>query len=259
LNVSVGVVHGGQIDAWFFHTMVGLLQTTTEQHTLDHHVCIRSGPLLSAGRGTLVNTFLEQTDSDALLMLDSDQYAHPSTVFSLIDLFARLQDEQPDIGILCGITFISKDERADLLYPNIWGPGRHDNEIVQQTTYPKDTLLEITAAGCSNMIVSRKVLQRFHDQRINPFHHLPIVDWDMLADGLTEIPAAEQAEHLRKIVWDADQFGEDISFCRRVKKEGFRIMAHTSLIFDHSKNVLLGEKEYDAAVVRHTTKELETK
>ena len=255
MNVSVGVVHGGQIDAWFFHTMIGLLQSSTPTHKLDHHVCIRSGPLLSAGRGTLVNTFLDDTDSDALLMLDSDQVCTPETAFTLIDLFDRLRADRPEIGILCGITFISKDERADILYPNIWAKGRHDNEIVQLTTYPKDSLIEIGAAGCSNMIVHRDVLKTFRDQNINPFHHLPIVDWDMLAAGLSDLHPGLWADHLRKIVWDADQYGEDISFCRRVTRAGFKIMAHTGIIFDHSKNVLLGEKEYDAAVQRHTNKE----
>lgn len=255
MKVSVGVVHGGQIDAWFFHTMIGLLQSTTPNHSLDHHVCIRSGPLLSAGRGTLVNTFLEQTDSDALLMLDSDQSCTPEIAFTLIDLFARLRDERPDVGILCGITFISKDERADVLYPNVWAKGRHDNEIVQLTTYPKDSLLEIGAAGCSNMIVHRDVLQEFYDQRINPFHHIPIVDWVTLAAGIDKIEPESRAEHLRNTVWDADQYGEDISFCKRVRANGHKILAHTGIIFDHSKNVLLGEKEYDAAVARHTDKE----
>lgn len=259
MNVSVGVVHGGQIDAWFFHTMIGLLQSTTPNHKLDHHVCIRSGPLLSAGRGTLVNTFLEQTDSDALLMLDSDQVCTPEVAFTLIDLFAKLRAEQPDVGILCGITFISKDERGDVLYPNIWAKGRHDNEIVQLTTYPKDSLIDIGAAGCSNMIVHRSVLEEFYDQQINPFHHIPIVDWDMLAAGLNKIRVEDHASHIRRVVWDADQYGEDISFCKRVRANGHKIVAHTGIIFDHSKNVLLGEKEYDAAVERHTHKEPETK
>jgi hypothetical protein len=251
----VGVVHGGQIDAWFFHTMVGLLQSSTPDHTLDHHVCIRSGPLLSAGRGTLVNTFLDDTDSEALLMLDSDQHCDPEVVFTLIDLFARLTAERPDIGILCGITYISKDERADVLYPNIWANGRHPGENVQLTVYPKNSLIEIGGAGCSNMIVHRKVLEVFRAEKINPFHHIPILDWDLIATSLADIPPAEQAAYLQKTVWDADQLGEDLSFCRRVRAAGYKILAHTGIIFDHSKNVLLGEREYDAAVKRHTTKE----
>lgn len=257
MNVSVGVVHGGTVDAWFFHTMVGLLQSTTPDHKLDHHICIRSGPLLSAGRGTLTNTFIEQTDSDALLMLDSDQHCYPETVFTLVDLFAKLRAEDSTIGILCGITYISKDERADVLYPNIWAKGKHEGEQVQLTVYPKDTLVEIAAAGCSNMIVAREVLEKFHTEKINPFHHLPIIDWDMLAVGLEKMPADDWAAHLKKTIWDADQYGEDLSFCRRVRDSGYKILAHTGIIFDHSKNVLLGQPEYDAAVRRHTTKEPE--
>lgn len=253
----MGVVHGGTIDAWFFHTMVGLLQTQSEQHKLDHHICIRSGPLLSAGRGTLVNTFLEQTDSDALLMLDSDQHCYPETIFTLIDLFAKLRADDPRNGILCGITYISKDERADVLYPNLWAQGRHDNQQVQMTVYPKDSLVEIAGAGCSNMIVAREVLEKFHEKQVNPFHHLPIIDWEMLSVGLEKLSPNEWADHLRTTIWDADQYGEDLSFCRRVRANGYRILAHTGIVFDHSKNVLLGEPEYDAAVKRHTTKEPE--
>lgn len=237
--------------------MVGLLQTGNSEHRLDHHVCIRSGPLLSAGRGTLVNTFLEQTDSDALLMLDSDQHCYPETVYTLIDLFAKLRVERPDTGILCGITYISKDERADVLYPNLWAAAPPPHQQVQITTYPKDSLIEIAAAGCSNMIVARETLQTFHDQKINPFHHIPIIDWPQLAAGLDDVDPVRRADYLRKIVWDADQYGEDLSFCKRVRDAGYKIYAHTGIIFDHSKNVLLGEREYDAAVQRHTTKEPE--
>lgn len=255
MNVSIGIVHGGNVDAWFFHTMVGLLQTGNEKHRLDHHVCIRSGPLLAAGRGTLVNTFLDQTDSDALLMLDSDQHCYPETVYTLIELFANLRAERPDTGVLCGITFISKDERADVLYPNIWAKGRHPGEMVQLTTYPKDSLFEIGAAGCSNMIVGRDVLQKFHDDGINPFHHIPIVDWVALADSTKKVAESDLAAHLKTTILNADQYGEDLSFCRRVADAGYKLYTHTGIIFDHSKNVLLGEPEYDAAVRRHTTKE----
>lgn len=255
MKVSLGIVHGATVDSWFFHSIVGLLTTQSmEGHTLDDHVCIRSGPLLSAGRGQLVGSFLQHSKSDALLMLDSDQVASPATIYTLIDTFERARAEHDRLGILAGITYVQKFPRDDTPYPNIWMPyPKAPYGQVQMTTYPPDSLIEISAAGCSNMIIHREVLEEFATQNVNPFHHVSLVDYPLLAQTLPSLDdPTKVAETIQKAVWDADQWGEDLSFCARVRANNWRMFAHTGIIFDHSKPMLLGEPEYLAAVARHS-------
>lgn len=254
MKTSLGIVHGDKIDAWFFHTILGLLTSSHDKFPLKDHVAVRSGPLLSQGRGKLAGAFLTQTTSDALLMLDSDQYATPEVIYSHIDAFERIRADHPDVGILAGVTYIATDPaKADVLYPNIWMPGHHPGQMLQMGVYPKDTCMEIAAAGCSNMIVHRDVLQQFADENINPFHHLSIVDYGILAQGITAADPAQRPQILKSVIEDADQWGEDLSFCRRVRDRGWKIMCHTGIQYEHAKSILLDEQMYDAAVARHSS------
>ena len=108
MKVSLGIVHGSEVNGWFFHSMVDLLnKNNPTEHVFDDHVCVRSGPLLSAGRGILAGQFLAQSDADALLMLDADMRFEVLTIFQMVDLFARLKAEHANLGMLGGLAFIS--------------------------------------------------------------------------------------------------------------------------------------------------------
>jgi hypothetical protein len=257
VKISLGVVHGDKIDAWFFHSVMGLLTSHHGQYEFMDHVCVRSGPLLAQGRGQLVGSFLTNTTSDALLMIDSDQYATPDVIYSHADVFRRTREQHPEVGIVAGLTYIATTPQdADILYPNIWQIGQHPLQMSQMTTYPKDTLIEVGAMGCSNMMIAREVLQQFADQNVNPFHHKSIVDYQLLVDGIATLDdRVKRAEVAQRTVEEADQFGEDLSFCYRVRQNGWKITCHTGIIYEHSKAILLNETMYDAAVARHTTKE----
>lgn len=253
MKVSLGVVHGDKVDGWFLHMMIGMLTSRHNEHPLDDHVFVRSGPLLSMGRGQCAGSFVTNGDADALLMLDSDQYATPDVVYAHIDAFARIREQDPTVGVLAGITFISKDPKGDVIYPNLWGfDQKHPMSTRQLQLYPKDSLIEIAAAGCSNMLIAREVLEHFANENVNPFHHVNIVDYGAFASTVAGLDDTDKIEAVTRATFeDADQFGEDLSFCYRVREAGFKIYCHTGAIYQHSKHILLGEQEYDAAVARH--------
>ena len=249
MKVSVGIVHGQEIDSWFFHSMIGLLtQANPTTHVLDNHVCIRSGPLLSMGRGVLAGTFLENTDSDALLMLDSDMKFDTGLIYTMIDLFERLRGEYPNLGVLGGLAFISSDPRNQKPKPNVWAGGKHPGQLHEIHDYPQDALMEVGGTGGACLLIAREVLEKFAAEKINPFHHIPILNWEMLARNVMGMDDWNQAtQEIRRAVWDSDQLGEDMSFCARVRDIGYRVFVHTGLKFDHSKATLLGEPEFRKA------------
>lgn len=254
MKVTIGAVHGEKVDGWFFHSIVGLhsyMRKHPANLDVDDEVIVRSGPLLSAGRGALAASFLENTNGEALIMLDSDMVFQPNVIVEMVQTFEKVRAQYGDqVGILGGLAFISNNPRLHSPMPNIWLPDPNIPErLYHQSTFPKDSLMEIGATGGACIIIHRDV---FTSIKRHWFHHIPAIQWSLLAQDLAKIDDPKEIEVImRSAVWDADQLGEDMSFCIRARAHGFRIFLHTGLVFDHSKSTLLGMEEYDRAVETH--------
>lgn len=231
-KLVIGVVHGTEVDGWFFHSMMHLLQTQMERDPqardipISEILCVRSGPALQLGRGVLVNTFMEKTDADVLLMLDSDMRFDPQTIYQMWHAFNSLpKDNGANAKILGGLAFIASAPRLDtfgMMQPNIWAPSPDGTRrYVAVFDYPRDTLLQVGATGAACLMVHREVFEKVAaNQGTNGrwFYH----------------------EHLE----DGDELGEDLSFCRRATDAGYPIFIHTSLRFGHTKPMVVTEDDY---------------
>jgi hypothetical protein len=268
VKIVIGCVHGEELNSWFVHSLLKLWSwerthpdsDTIEFLNLGDHVMVRSGPALAMGRGTLIGTFLDNTDGDALFMVDADMAFEPQTLVSMSLEFQRLQVvENGKVGFLGGLAFISNDPRHASPRPNIWGQNPEiPGNLIALQTYEADALYELAATGGACLMISRQALEdvraghpESNSEKINPFHHLPIVDWHMLARACHDKPIDEAARIMRNVVYDADQLGEDLSFCVRLRDKGYKLYEHTGLRFDHAKSTLVGEPEHLAAVARH--------
>ena len=255
MKVTIGIVHGEKVDGWFYHSMTGL-QTylRSQQNILDVEdiILIRSGPLLSAGRGQLAATFLNGTpNSEALVMLDSDMAFTPGRIVELIQTFEKCRETYGEnVGALGGLAFISNHNRLHTPMPNIWLPNPEIPEVLHhQSTYPENSLIEVGATGGACIIIHRDVFEAIGRHW---FHHIPVLQWNMMARDFARTDDPTEIENiLRSSVWDADQLGEDMSFCIRARAHGFRLFLHTGIIFDHCKLTLLGLEEYHKAVETH--------
>lgn len=251
MKVAIGVVHGQEIDGWFFNSMIDLATRNNDTgYEITEFINIRSGPLLAAGRGVLAGSFLEGTDADLLVTLDSDMAFTPERVFQLVDTFVRQRTQMPELGVLGGLAFISNSPTLARPLPNLWIEHQTmRGEFLQLQTFPPGALIEVGATGGACLCIARDVLEKFAAEKINPYHHVCKVDYAALARQIQELDDLSAIEALmRDTVNRADQYGEDISFCWRVKDLGYRILVHTGIIFDHSKATLLGELQYHAAL-----------
>ncbi len=71
----------------------------------------------------------------------------------------------------------------------------------------------------------------------------------MLARSMSQLDDLAEIEALMKQhVLNADQYGEDLSFCYRLHEAGYRIFVHTGIKFDHAKSTLIGEPEFLRAI-----------
>lgn len=256
MKIAVGTVHGEDLNGWYVHSLLGLTSwvrrhsdpETVEHLDIDDYIMIRSGPALAMGRGKLTGTFLEQTDADALLMIDADMGFEPQTIVAMVNAFSDMRDQYDNVGVLGGLAFISNDPRAIRPAPNLWIENpRIPGNIVKLPEYAPDTLYEVAATGAACVLIGRDVLEKVSAEG-NPFHHINLVNYGMLARNLATMDDPGAIEEMcRAHVEVADQLGEDLSFCYRVRQAGYRIFVHTGLRFDHAKAILVGEPEYQAA------------
>lgn len=257
MKVVVGSVHGEDVNGWYFHSIVSLASwarkhsdpKSPEHVDIDDWVFVRSGPAMAMGRGKLVGSFLEQTKGDALLMIDADMAFIPQTIVEMVNLFQKLREDDPKVGMLGGLAFISNDPRAIKPIPTLWmeNPNIPD-QILGSNGYATNTLYEVAATGGACVIIAREVLEEL-TQEVNPFHHLNLVNYHMLARNLSQMQDIGAIDTmLRAHVDNSDQMGEDLSFCRRVKAAGYRMFVHTGLRFDHAKSTLIGEPEFMQAI-----------
>lgn len=252
IKVTVGAVYGANVDSWYFQSMLDLLmKPPPDGYAWSHAVGVRSGPLLSAGRGHLLGNYIEHTDGDCLVMIDTDQSFSPERFWDLVMCWNVVKQEQDNVGILAGVTWMSGHPKLKLPMPNLYavGPNKILGQTIHVQTYPENALMEVAAVGCSNMVLSRDLCQTFVDANINPFHHMSITNWQLLAADIAGWDDPAKIEQtMRAAVNNADQLGEDLSFCARVREAGYRILVHTGLEFAHSKNYLLDGDDYRQAL-----------
>lgn len=224
MKLTVGVCHGQNVDGWFFDHWSDMLWNPGLRGAIDTTapVVCRSGPDMPAARGRVVGEFLEHRDADVLLMLDTDMTYPWTTVVEMWQAFQKLPTEHgPTAQILGGLAFTLTGPRLDprCMRPTIYidDPVKKAPYMVQMITYPKDTLLQVAGTGAACLMVSREVLTKCSENG-NAF-------------AIYGLP-------------DGDRMGEDLSFCRRARDNGFTIYLHTGLRFDHAKTVLFGEGEY---------------
>lgn len=262
-----GFVHGAQVDGHFFDAICNFYQAQIHdernranslmaemaEHIPDETIAdkyreqavgrpvaygtasIRSGPVLSMGRGRLCQTFLDETDDEWLFCSDTDMVWAPDlpqTMIRLAEQGATLPDgtNQP-IRILAAPAYIvwyGPDGSIQNRVPNVFfemmdGEGKPRLAAVSQEQIANNGFYPIGACGGALMLIHRDALINVRDNLLGgqPFwwHHLPTPPIMVDSTG-------------REI---SDQYGEDTSFCIRAREAGETIWLHSGLKVGHSK------------------------
>jgi hypothetical protein len=186
----------------------------------DHMVQVGNIGLTTRSRNVVVKTFLETTDADWLLMIDSDERLSLDAWHKLID--AAHDKDRP---IVSGLVFAAFFDNEDGLrpVPTIY---KMDMEKGLQPidAYPIDELIEVDAVGTGCILIHRKVLL---DMQANATAHQG-KDWAWFVEGAI----------------DGTYFGEDLLFSKRLKSMGYKIFAHTGAILPHHKQFWLDDRHH---------------
>ena len=217
-KVCIGMVNNGTIDAML---AIDLIHIAKERNGhFDHMVQVGNIGLTTRSRNVVVKTFLEQTDAEWLLMIDSDERLSLDAWHKLLD-----SAHDKDRPIVSGLVFAAFFDGADELrpVPTIY---QMDPEKGLQPidAYTVNQLIEVDAVGTGCILIHRKVLL---DMQANATAHQG-KDWAWFVEGAI----------------DGTYFGEDLLFSKRLKSMGYKIFAHTGAILPHHKQFWLDERHH---------------
>ena len=168
----------------------------------------------------MVKTFLESTDADWLLLIDSDERLSIDAWHKLID--AAHDKDRPIVSGLVFAAFFDGDDGLRPV-PTIY---RMDPEkgLEAIDAYPINELIEVDATGTGCLLIHRSVLLDMQKQA-TPNQGK---DWAWFVEGAI----------------DGTYFGEDLLFSKRLKSMGYKIHAHTGAILPHHKQFWLDERHH---------------
>jgi len=212
------MVNNGTIDAML---AIDLIHIAKERNGhFDHMVQVGNVGLTTRSRNVVIKTFLEQTDAEWLLMIDSDERLSLETWHKLLD-----SAHDKDRPIVSGLVFAAFFDNEDGLrpVPTIY---KMDPEKGLQPidAYPIDELIEVDAVGTGCILIHRKVLLDMQSQA-TPNQGK---DWAWFVEGAI----------------DGTYFGEDLLFSKRLKSMGYSIFAHTGAILPHHKQFWLDDRHH---------------
>ena len=217
-RVCIGMVNNGTIDALLAMDLIHVAREKGGH--FDHLVQVGNVGLTTRSRNVVVKTFLETTDADWLLMIDSDERLSLQTWHKLID-----SAHDKDRPIVSGLVFAAFFDGEDSLrpVPTIY---RMDPEkgLEAIDAYPIDKLIEVDATGTGCLLIHRSVLLDMQKQA-TPNQGK---DWAWFVEGAI----------------DGTYFGEDILFSKRLKSMGYKIFAHTGAILPHHKQFWLDDRHH---------------
>jgi hypothetical protein len=217
-KVCIGMVNNGTIDALLAMDLIHVARD--KDGHFDHMVQVGNVGLTTRSRNVVVKTFLETTDADWLLMIDSDERLSLDAWHKLLD--AAHDKERP---IVSGLVFAAFFDEQDGLrpVPTIY---RMDMEKGLQPIddYPIDELIDVDAVGTGCLLIHRSVLLDMQKQA-TPNQGK---DWAWFVEGAI----------------DGTYFGEDLLFSKRLKSMGYKIHAHTGAILPHHKQFWLDDRHH---------------
>ena len=217
-RVCIGMVNNGTIDALLAMDLIHIARE--KDGHFDHMVQVGNVGLTTRSRNVVVNTFLETTNANWLLMIDSDERLLLDTWHKLID-----SAHDKDRPIVSGLVFAAFFDGEDALrpVPTIY---LMDSERGLQPIdgYPENQLIEVDAVGTGCILIHRSVLLEMQKQA-TPNQGK---NWAWFVEGAI----------------DGTYFGEDLLFSKRLKSMGYKIFAHTGAILPHHKQFWLDERHH---------------
>jgi hypothetical protein len=182
--------------------------------------CVEGLGLLAKSRNIIVKNFLDNTKDDWLLMLDDDEDVSLETFDKLVKTASL------DKPVVAGLYFAALWEGPNLRPVPLIFHLDATGSIVPWDNYPKNSVVEVKAAGTGCLLIHRSALEKV--RALNAPTTGP--DWAWFQDG----PIGNNK-------W----LSEDLMFCSRLNHLNIPIYANTGALLRHHKTVWIVEEMYD--------------
>ena len=199
----------GQLEPECLHSLLAARQHLY-QRGIPHKITTTECSVISASRNELTEQMLNLTDATHLMFIDSDTQFPPYGITRLINR---------DLDIVGGV-YYHKTAKAD---PVIM---KYNEEGLFQIMldFPTDRLFEVNGIGTGFLCIKREVLERFTPDVVKEYG-TPF--------GIGSGPTGREE-------------GEDLSFCRRAQKLGYKIWADPTIPLGHIGKIAYTKENFDA-------------
>ncbi len=189
---------------------------------------------IPASRNKVARQFLDTTDGEWLLFIDSDMGFPPDLADRLVA--SACPEERPIMGALCFAGMRRKPEGENLTHaerfliqPTVyqWVELEDEQGFRPIVDYPRDSIVEVGATGAAALLIHGTVLERLRARHGNSWFD-PITHPTALRGG-------------------PRTFSEDMSFCIRAAAMEIPVHVDTSIKTTHHKGFMyLDEPAFDA-------------
>lgn len=222
-KVAIGFISPGEVATSFLESMLTI--STSDPHIVGH-ISVVSGPRIAAARNDVVTGFLAHPqEPDWLFMVDSDMDFPQNTIAKFLE--ASNLKIRPVVGGLC-----FGGGRIGMPFPTLYrlvDPKKNGGKITEVIhDYPKDALCKVDATGAAALFIHRSVLE----DMCSSFSTMP--------DGYRN-PHPWFAESVQM----GYEYGEDWTFCMRLRHLKIPLYVHTGIKFGHRKSQNYNEEYYN--------------
>jgi hypothetical protein len=209
-EVLLAYIHPGVIRAEFMQSV--MTEVTKPEPIVSGVFNARSGPVLTIARNIVADAFLDNTDRDWLLMVDTDMTWSTEALPTL--LASADPEERPLVGGLCYA------ESDGVMAPTIYqfSYDEHGTLSVCNGDVTPDSMIRVNATGAGFLLAHRSVFEKITKRMPEMEHH-----W------------------FAEMMIDDAQLGEDISFCVRAADAGVPIYVNTAVKVGHMRTIRIGD------------------
>jgi len=229
-KVAIGYVHGVECAITWHDSLMNLrhYDFLHKKRTLDGGTIIArfSSANVSNSRNQLVAAFLDDTQAEWLFMVDTDMVFAPNTLEALLVNANSDKDSEHYAPIVGGLCFAVNDGKLEpTMYQLVNGPDG-DMATIRYTTYPKDSMFQVSATGAACLLVHRSVFLAMRERNFN-----------------TAYPFFQETQ-----LTDKHPVGEDVTFCFRSIQLGFPVWVNTAVHVGHQKSFIADYEGHVAQV-----------
>ena len=217
-TVCIGMVNDGSVDALLCLDLLTIMRQPEKR--FEHFIQVGNKGLTTRSRNIVVKTFLDTTECEWLLMIDSDERISVETFNKLCA--AAHDKERPIISALVFAAFFQDDDSlraVPTIYRDLGEQG-----LSPMDDYPEDSIIEVDAVGTGCLMIHRSVFEYMQENA----NENQGKDWAWFAEGAIK----------------GTYFGEDLLFSKRLKSFGYKIHAHTGAILPHQKEFWLDQRHH---------------